>query len=224
MNRIFIATPTEKLQHNTWIELSDVFLPNKGFSCFYISQARNFILWLPSLKNKNVSCWWIITTRRGFNIRLKSLKPRDPAFRGPQNFGSKENLQYFCKQLYLYFCFGSTHVNFTMPLTKDLYRKMSAKGQSEWRWAFSFLALRIGYCYVLYVEKTPESIFQIRRGQWAGPAFCRLPPIGSRSKGDPALRLLSDAKLHFLSKLLVQCSRGAHNIFRRGAHCNENNI
>jgi len=50
----------------------------------------------------------------------------------------------------------------------------------------------------------------------AGPAFSRLDrllPIGPRAKGDPALRLVTYAKFHFLSKLLVQCSRGAHNIF-----------
>ena len=29
---------------------------------------------------------------------------------GPQNLGSKDNFQHFCKQVYLYFCFGSTHV------------------------------------------------------------------------------------------------------------------
>ena len=29
------------------------------------------------------------------------------------------------------FCFGSTHAFFTMPLTKDLYRSMSAKDCSE---------------------------------------------------------------------------------------------
>ena len=27
-----------------------------------------------------------------------------------QNFGNKDNFQHICKQLYLYFCFGSTHV------------------------------------------------------------------------------------------------------------------
>jgi len=34
-------------------------------------------------------------SRRGFTIRLKRLKPRAPDFWGPQNFGSKENFQYF---------------------------------------------------------------------------------------------------------------------------------
>ena len=57
--------------------------------------------------------------RRGFTIGLKRLKPRAPDFMGPQNFGSKDTFQHFSKQLYLNFCFGSTHV-FTMPLTKDL--------------------------------------------------------------------------------------------------------
>jgi len=41
---------------------------------------------------------------------LKRLKPRDPDFVGPQNFRSKDDFQHFCKQLYLYFCFGSTQV------------------------------------------------------------------------------------------------------------------
>jgi len=36
--------------------------------------------------------------RRGFTIRLKRLKPRAPDFGGPQNFGSKDNFQHFCKQ------------------------------------------------------------------------------------------------------------------------------
>jgi len=35
--------------------------------------------------------------------------------------------------------------------------------------------------------------------------------LGVAPKQAP-LRLLTYAKLHFLSKLLVQCSRGAHNI------------
>jgi len=30
---------------------------------------------------------------------------------------------------------------------------------------YRFMWLRIGFCYV-YVEKTPESIFQITRGRW----------------------------------------------------------
>jgi len=38
--------------------------------------------------------------------------------------------------LYLRHC--SPHVFFTMPLTKDLCRRMSAKDWSEWPWAFSF--------------------------------------------------------------------------------------
>jgi len=46
----------------------------------------------------------------GFTIRLKRLKPRAPDFGGPQNFGSKDNFLHFCKQLYLYFCFDSSHV------------------------------------------------------------------------------------------------------------------
>jgi len=47
---------------------------------------------------------------RGFTIRLKRLKPRAPDFAGPEYSGSKDNLQDFCKQLYLYSCFGSTLV------------------------------------------------------------------------------------------------------------------
>jgi len=46
--------------------------------------------------------------RHGFASRLK--RPRAPDFGRPQNFGSKDNFQHFCKQLYLYYCFGLTHV------------------------------------------------------------------------------------------------------------------
>jgi len=53
-------------------------------------------------------------------IRLKRLKPMAPDFGGPQNFGTKENFQHFCKHYIYIFVF-------TMPLTKDLYRRMSAK-------------------------------------------------------------------------------------------------
>jgi len=79
-----------------------------------------------------------VLPRRRFTIRLKRLKPRSPDFWGPRNFGIQDNFQHFCKQLHLYFCFDSKHVFFTMPLTKDLIRRMSAKHWSEWRWAFSY--------------------------------------------------------------------------------------
>jgi len=52
----------------------------------------------------------VLSSRRGFTFRLKRLKPTAPNFGGPQNFRSKDDFQHFCKQLYLYFCFGSTHV------------------------------------------------------------------------------------------------------------------
>ena len=49
-----------------------------------------------------------LRVRRGFIIRLKWYKSTALNFGGAQNFGSKDNFQYFCKQLYLYFCFGSS--------------------------------------------------------------------------------------------------------------------
>ena len=66
--------------------------------------------------------------RHGFTIRLKRLKPKAPDFWGPQNFGSKDNFQRFCKQLYTYnfICICSfvlvQRTFFAMPLTKNLYR------------------------------------------------------------------------------------------------------
>jgi len=88
--------------------------------------------------NKKRQPWKSVSKpRRGFTIRLKRLKPRAPDFGGPQNFGSKENFQYFCKQLYLYFCFGSTHV-FVLCRQQKISGRMSAKDWSEWRWAFAF--------------------------------------------------------------------------------------
>ena len=79
-----------------------------------------------------------IFLKNGFTMRLKRLKPRAPDFRGLQNFGSKENFRCFCKQLYLYFLFWFNARFFTIPLTKDLYRKMSVNDWSKWRWTFSF--------------------------------------------------------------------------------------
>ena len=65
---------------------------------------------------------FLCNRRCGFTIRLKRLKPRAPGFVIPQSFGSWDDFQHFCRQLYLYICFGSTHVFFNMPPTKDLYR------------------------------------------------------------------------------------------------------
>jgi len=54
-----------------------------------------------------------------------------------------------------------------MPLTKDLYRRMSAKGLKWvtvrilflWRWELVIVTYDVW-------NKTPEFIFQIARGQW----------------------------------------------------------
>ena len=53
-----------------------------------------------------------------------------------QNFGTKDSVQHFCKQSYLHFCFGSTHVFFTMPLAKDLCSRAVAilRGGMEEPW------------------------------------------------------------------------------------------
>jgi len=51
--------------------------------------------------NHVMSNRFIVAPRRGFTIRLKRLKPKAPDFEVPQNLGSKENFQRFCKQLYL---------------------------------------------------------------------------------------------------------------------------
>jgi len=51
-----------------------------------------------------------VQSRRGFTIRLKRLKRRASDLVEPQNFGSKDNFQHFCKQLCLSFCFGPSHV------------------------------------------------------------------------------------------------------------------
>ena len=57
---------------------------------------KNQISWLLRKEMK------LRMSRRGFTIRLKRLKPRVPDFEGPQNVGSKDNFQHFCKKLYLY--------------------------------------------------------------------------------------------------------------------------
>ena len=81
-----------------------------SFFCFSDDQNWRIFLFL------SVSASGVI--RRRFTIRLKRLKPRVPDFGGPQSFGSKNDFQNFCKQLYLYFCFGSTHVFFYYAANK----------------------------------------------------------------------------------------------------------
>ena len=97
-----------------------------------------------SLMNRDRMCkmlFWAMldsspTLTRGFTIRLKRLKPRAP------DFGSKENFQHLCKQLHLYFCFGSTHVfllcRYQMISTEKNEREglqwMTMSTLFWWRW------------------------------------------------------------------------------------------
>jgi len=69
----------------------------------------------------------IMTPRRGFTIRLKRLKPRSPDLGEPQKYVSKDNFQHFYKQLYLYFCFGSTHF-FTLHTNQRSLQKDEREG------------------------------------------------------------------------------------------------
>ena len=104
--------------------------------------------------------------RRGFTIRLKKLKPRAPDFWGPYNF-EIETISSIPVSIVFVFCFGSTHVFFTMPLTKDLYRSMSAKDWSEWRWAFSFSGVKNWLLlHIMCGTKRLNPFFQITRGQY----------------------------------------------------------
>ena len=52
----------------------------------------------------------LVTSGADLLLGKKRLKPRAPGIWGSQHFGCKDNFQHFCKQLYLYFSFGSTHV------------------------------------------------------------------------------------------------------------------
>jgi len=45
-----------------------------------------------------------------------------------------------------------------MPLTKDLYRRMSGEDWSEWRWAISLWRWKLVI--------VTDSVLQIARGQW----------------------------------------------------------
>ena len=49
------------------------------------------------LQGPGTMCLLYSRPRRGFAIRLKTFEPRVPDFGGPQNFGSKDNFQHFCK-------------------------------------------------------------------------------------------------------------------------------
>ena len=67
-----------------------------GYNDFDLDQVLVFF-------NGRFSCFFgslllSVAARRGFTIRLKRLKPKAPNFGGPENFGSKDNFQQFCKQ------------------------------------------------------------------------------------------------------------------------------
>jgi len=57
---------------------------------------------------------------------------------------------------------------FTMPLTKNLYWRISAKYCKEWRWAFSFYGLDNLLLLRMCGTKRLNPFFQITRSQW-GP-------------------------------------------------------
>ena len=89
----------------------------------------------------------LVASRGGFTVRLKRFQARAPRFRGAPKLW-KDNFQHFCKQLFVFlFWFNARY--FTMPLTKDLFGRMSAKHWSEWRWAFSFYGVE--NCFLLRI-------------------------------------------------------------------------
>jgi len=108
---------------------------------------------------------FIIGHRRGIAIKLKRLKPRAPNFGAHQNFGSKDNFQHFCKQLYLYFCFGSKHVFFTMPLTKDRYRTGQHNSESSKGQIININLVRAPNVYFIWMWKFRCSIEEILKRQ-----------------------------------------------------------
>jgi len=69
------------------------------------------------------------STRRGFTIRLKRLKPR-----APDSISSIS-----VSIIFVFFWFKARF--FIMPLTKEFYIRLSAKDWSECWWAFSFSAV-----------------------------------------------------------------------------------
>jgi len=100
--------------------------------------------------------------RRGFTIRLKGSS----LSRGP-NILEVKTISSIPVCIIFVFCFGSNHVFFTMPLTKDLYRSMSAKDWSEWRWAFSFSGVENWlFLDIMCGTKRLNLFFQVTRGQW----------------------------------------------------------
>jgi len=64
---------------------------------FKPANEKTAFIELTSFKSvdSKVPSFYFGSSRRGFTIRLKRLKPRAPDFEGPQNFGSKDNFQHF---------------------------------------------------------------------------------------------------------------------------------
>ena len=104
--------------------------------------------------------------RRGFTIRLKGLSLGPPISGGPKIL-EVETISSIPVSIIFVLCFGSTHVFFTMPLTKDLYRSMNAKDWSEWGGAFFFSGIENWLLlHIMWGTKRLNPFFQITRGQW----------------------------------------------------------
>ena len=86
--------------------------------------------------------------RRGITMRLKRLKPRASDFGGSQTFRSKNNFRHFCIQLYLYFCFGSTHLLLLRRYQKISIEECARKIEENDDEHSLSMALRIGYSHV----------------------------------------------------------------------------
>ena len=91
-------------EHHIWchVKISEVATPVSMIPKFWwsleVAAAGLHLCFVTKGNEWRKRTFPMVTIRRGFTIRLKRLKPRIPDFGGPQNLGSKNNFQHFCKQ------------------------------------------------------------------------------------------------------------------------------
>jgi len=101
-------------------------------------------------------------TRRGLTIRLKKLKPNflslGPPISGFPKFWEQGQFPAYVLATIFAFLFWFCAHFFTMPVTNDLYIRMSAKNWSERRYAFSFYGVEQGWPTCLWLGSTRKFI------------------------------------------------------------------
>ena len=142
------------------------------------------------------------------SLGWKGLSLGPPIFGGHKIFRVRKISSIFVSK-HLYFCFGSTHISLLCRLQKISIEELERRIEVNDNEHSLFMTLKIGYMYNAW-NKTPESIFQITRGQ-AVRYF--------RSAQVSLLLLLWVRWMRGKDKTSLHCSEGYRNSVEQNVNC-----